>query len=405
VADVAETLTRVFRADSGRLVGSLVRILGDAALAEDAVQDALVEALAHWPSAGVPDHPEAWLLTAARRKAFNRLKRDAVYQKKLRLLDRLDERAAPAEVAMGDDRLAMLFMCCHHALSRDAQIALTLRAVLGLTTMQIARALLTTDATVTKRIVRAKRRIGDAGLPLGMPSGEELPDRLAAVLAIIYVLFGEGYLATGPDVPERSELARDAEWLASLLLHHMPEEPEVMGLLALIRLHQARRVARFDSAGHLILLKDQDRTLWDRAVIDAAVALLSRAMRQGRPGPYQAQAAIAACHALARSWEDTDWHQIVALYETLLWLGDSPVVRLNRAIALWHCDGAGAALAALEPLADRLSSYHLFHAAKAEMLCDLHRDAEAADENRAAARLTRNPAEVQLLQHRIDGLV
>jgi RNA polymerase sigma-70 factor (ECF subfamily) len=304
-----------------------------------------------------------------------------------------------------DDRLILIFMCCHPALSREAQVALTLRCLLGLTTVQLARAFLTTEATMTQRIVRAKRKVAEAAIPFAPPTDGALTGRLAAVLAAVYVMFNEGYISAGPDAPQRAALADDAEWLASLLLRLLPDEPEVVGLLALIRLHQARRRARFDAAGDLVLLRDQDRSLWDRAAIDDALALLNSALRLGLPGYYQAQAAIAACHATARRWEDTDWDLIVRLYDQLLATSASPVVALNRAIALQYRDGPAAGLAVLDPLAGRLGSYHLFHAARAQMLRALGRGAAAADEDRRAARLTGNPAELRLLRHRIDDAI
>jgi RNA polymerase sigma-70 factor (ECF subfamily) len=404
VSEASETLARYVRSEAGLLVASLTRELGDFDLAEEAVQDAILEAVRHWPASGVPDQPGAWLRVTARHKAADRLRREARHRDRLHLLGTIAQTSFDPEVGVIDDRLVLIFMCCHPALSREAQVALTLRSLLGVTTVQLAKAFLTTEATMTKRIVRAKRKIIEAGIPFAIPSGDEAKRRLAEVLTTVYVLFNEGYLSAGPEAAQRAELTSDAEWLASLLVRLLPDEPEVMGLLALIRLHQARRCARFDAEGNLVLLQDQDRSLWDRAAIDDALVLLNGALRMGQPGFYQAQAAIAACHATARRWEDTDWHLILRLYDQLLAISDSPLAGLNRAIALQYRDGPAVALAALEPLAERLHAYHLFHAARAQMLRALGRTAEAADEDRQAAQLTSNPAELRLLRRRIDTL-
>lgn len=352
---------------------------------------------------GVPAQPGAWLRVTARRKAVDRLRREARHRVQL-----LSSFAGAAEVpapepepGVVDDRLLLIFMCCHPALARASQVALTLRSLLGLTTAQLARAFLTSEATLTKRIVRAKRTIMETKIPFALPAGAEVQGRLGAILAVVYMLFNEGYLSAGPAHSQRAELADDAEWLAGLLVRLLPDEPEVIGLLALIRLHQARRSTRFDAAGDLVLLRDQDRSLWDCSGIDDALALLNGALRRGQPGYYQAQAAIAACHATAQCWECTDWRLIADLYDQLLAISDSPIVALNRAIALRYRDGPQAALAALEPLAARLDSYCLFHATRAEVLRALGRTGEAADEDRVASRLTTNPAELNLLYRRL----
>ena len=323
-------LERVFREEAGRLTASLVRLLGDFALAEELVAEALVEALEHWPRAGVPERPGAWLLTTARRKGLDRLRREAKYAEKLRLVAALG--APPPREP--DDRLRLIFTCCHPALAREAQVALTLRAVVGLTTAEIARAFLVSEATLAKRIVRAKAKIVAAGIPYRVPGPDELRPRLAEVLTVLYLVFNEGYLATGGEAAVRHDLARDAEWLAGLLVRLLPDEPEPLGLLALMRLHLARWPARLDAQGHLVLLEHQDRARWDRPAIAAAVRLIQRAAERGRPGPYQLQAAIAAVHCEAPSWEATDWPQLLGLYTLLAALDPSPVVRLNGAIAL-----------------------------------------------------------------------
>ena len=313
------------------MTAALVRVLGDFDLAEEVVQDSLVVALEKWPEQGIPDKPGAWLMTTARRRAIDILRRDRRYRDKLALLERSPVAPDPTEA---DDRLRLVFTCCHPALAQEAQVALTLRAVVGVTTPEIAAAFLVSEATVAQRIVRAKRKIVDAGIPYRVPNGSELAGRLDGVLSVLYLMFNEGYLSRGDTVAMRRDLAEDALWLTRLVDTLLPDQPEVLGLLALMRLHLARSAARFDAAGEMILLPEQDRSLWDRESISEAVALLDRAGAMRRTGPYQIQAAIAALHDEAASWEKTDWHQIVMLYDALQRLADSPVVRLNRAVAL-----------------------------------------------------------------------
>jgi len=379
------------------VVARLARSLGDFDLAEDLVQEAIVAALEHWPREGIPDAPAAWLLTVARRRGIDRLRREARYREKLRLLEE-----APRTVSTEtDDRLDLIFTCCHPALAREAQVALTLRSVVGLTTGAIARAFLVSEATLAQRIVRAKRKIVDAGIVLRRPDPDELPDRLAEVLAVLYLVFNEGYLASGPERAARRDLAEDAEWLTSLITELLPGEPEVLGLLALMRLHLARADARFDAHGRLVLLKDQDRTRRDHARIADAVGVLERAGALKRPGPYQLQAAIAAVHTEAPSWQATDWSQIVRLYDALAAITGSPVVRLNRAIALREVAGPAPALREVDALVDDLDRYHLFHATRAELLRDLGRAENAREADRRALELTDNPAERALLEERI----
>ena len=401
-------LTEVLREERGRLVGALVRILGDWDLAEELVQDAAVAAVEHWPADGIPRNPGAWLMTTARRRAVDRLRRQARYRERMQQLtaeaaamDRSDPTGYPLTA---DDRLPLLFTCCHPALSREAQVALTLRTVGGLETAAVARAFLVSEATIAQRLVRAKRKIRDAGIPFRVPGEAELPARLGEVLTVLYLVFNEGYLASSGDAPERRELARDAEWLTSLVARLMPDEPEVIGLLALMRLHLARADARFADDGSLVLLPDQDRSRWDRDAIVGAVALLRRAERAGLPGPYQLQAAILAAHATARTWEATPWPTIVALYDALVRVEPTPVVRLNRALAVAERDGPDAALRELEPLAGRLAGYHLFHAARAELLRRSGRSDAARDADRRALALTDNPAERRLLEERVGPL-
>jgi RNA polymerase sigma factor (sigma-70 family) len=387
-------LARVVRDHAGRLAAALMRLTGDFATAEDLVQDAVVAALRRWPTEGIPERPDAWLFTVARNRGLDVLRREGNYRAKLA---RLQWPVQPEP----DERLRLIFTCCHPALSRPAQIALTLRVVCGLTTAQIARAFLVPETTVAQRITRAKRKIADAGIPYRVPDPDELEARLGEVLAVIYLLLNEGYLSTAERAASR-DLVDDAEWLAGLLHRLMPTEPEVMGLLALIRLHRARADARVDSHGELVLLQNQDRSRWDRPAIADATDLLSRAARQHRPGPYQLQAAIVACHAEATEWADTDWEQIVLLYDMLLHLAPSPVTRLHRAIALRYTAGAQAALDDLDALAEALDRYHLYHATRAELLRALGHPYQARTADQRALELTANPAEQALLQQRID---
>jgi RNA polymerase sigma factor (sigma-70 family) len=377
----------------------LVRILGDFDLAEELVQEALLEAIQHWPNEGIPEKPGAWLLTTARRKAVDQLRRQARFRDKLAQLEGDLMRDDTAE---GDDRLRLIFTCCHPALSREAQVALTLRAVAGLTTIEIARAFITSEATIAQRIVRAKRKIVEANIPYRVPAERDLAERLDEVLAVLYLMFNEGYLATAGEQAMRRDLAEDAAWLAGLMVRLMPDEPEALGLLALMRLHLARARGRFDDAGKLVLLQDQDRSRWDQERIASATVLLQRAAILQRSGPYQLQAAIAACHAEARTWGDTDWRQIVALYDALLEQMPSPVVELNRAIARRYRDGAAAALPDVDRLAEALDGYYLFHATRAELLRDLGREPEARAALSRALELTANPAERALLQQRLS---
>ena len=388
-------LAEVFREEAGRITAALIRRFGDFDLAEECTQDAVVAALERWPHDGVPENPGAWLQTVATRRALNRLERDQRYRRKLAQL------VVEPEPDGHDDRLRLILTCCHPALSREAQVALTLRAVCGFTTAEIARAFVAPEATVAQRLVRAKRKIEAAGIPYRVPSGSELGERLSEVLAVLYLLFNEGHLSTRGAVPSQRDLAEDAEWLVRLLTRLLPNEPEVLGLLALMKLHLARGASRFNLSGEMVLLADQDRSLWNRAQIGEAIVLIERAGHLGRPGPYQIEAAIAACHAEAPSFQATDWKQIVVLYEMLIVLAPSPVVRLNRAIAIWKIEGAVAALRELEEIAPVLDGYHLFHAARGEMLTELGRREQARAAQLRALDLTGNPAEQALLRRRL----
>jgi len=395
VAAATETAVAVvFRAETARLTAALVRVLGDFAVAEEVVQDALLVAWERWPVDGVPDNPAGWLWTVARRRAVDLTRRNARYTEKLALLV-----ASPADA--DDDRLTLLFTCCHPALAHEAQVALTLRTVCGLTTAQIASAFLVSESAIVQRLTRARRKIATAGIPYRAPDVDHLAERLAAVLSVVYLTFNEGYLTSVGDDPQRRDLTDDAEWLAAMLADLMPTEPEVLGLLALIRLHRARVRSRFDARGRLVLLADQDRSQWDRPAITAAADLVVRASRMRRPGPYQIQAAIVACHAEATTWADTDWPQILLLYDALATHLPTPVVRLHRAIALAHVVGPAAALTEVDGLAAALHGFHLFHATRAQLLRELGRAADARRADADALGLTGNPAERALLEQRL----
>ncbi|WP_153452172.1 RNA polymerase sigma factor [Streptomyces smaragdinus] len=398
MADVSAAVDRVWRREAASMLGVLGRRLGDLDLAEESLQDALDRALTRWPVEGVPERPAGWLVTTAWRKALDRLRREAAGRDRLAALA-----AEPVPEPTGDDRLALVFACCHPALSEPHQVALTLRAVSGLTTREIAAAFLLPEATIAQRLVRAKRRLRERGVRFEPPVPGEYGERLRAVLAVVYLVFNEGYLATAGASAGRRDLAREGVELARQLAGLMPAEPEAAGLAALLELHQARAAGRFDDGGRLVLLEDQDRGGWDRALIGAAVARLRRAAARDAPGPYQLQAAIAAQHALAPDYGATDWKVIRELYDTLHALSPSPVVLLSRAVATRYAVDARTALAEVDALGERLDGYRLLHATRAELLRALGRGPEADAATRRALALATNPAERELLSRRLGA--
>lgn len=410
IKHVRESLDAIYRAESGRILATLIRLLGDFDLAEDALHDAFVAALERWPQDGMPANPRAWLVSTGRFKAIDALRRRARFdasQEKIaeQLESAVDSVAVQNDESVEDDRLRLIFTCCHPALGPEARAALTLREVCGLTTEEIASAFLTGAPTLAQRIVRAKAKIRDAHIPYQVPSQEELPDRVDAVLQVIYLVFNEGYSASSGTSVTRADLSGEAIRLGRLLLELLPE-PEVMGLLSLMLLQESRRAARTSPGGELILLENQNRSLWNRGQIAEGVALVERALLSRRFGPYTLQAAIAAVHSEASSAAATDWPQIVALYSVLLRTDPSPIVELNRAVAVAMRDGPEAGLALVDAIFARgeLTDYHLAHSARADLCRRLGRKTEARSAYERALSLTRLEPERQFLEKRLQEL-
>jgi len=405
---ISRHIEALYREESRRVLATLIRLLGDFDLAEEALQDAFAAAVTQWPVDGLPDNPRAWLISAGRFKAIDRLRRRARFDASLEELALRFEQATEMpdlDLSVEDDRLRLIFTCCHPALSEQARVALTLREVCDLTTEEIASAFLTPTPTVAQRIVRAKAKIRDAGIPYRVPEKSELAERLDSVLQVIYLVFNEGYFPSSGDAPTRADLSSEALRLGRLLLSLLPE-PEVAGLLALMLLTEARRAARTDAAGDPVLLDDQDRTLWDRALIAEGETLVEQALRSRRFGPYSLQAAIAAVHAEAARPEDTDWEQIVGLYDVLLRAAPSPVVALNRAVAVAMRDGPETGLALIDGLlADGgLDGYYLAQAARADLCRRAGRVEEARAAYRAALALCQQGAQRAFLEKRLAAL-
>jgi RNA polymerase sigma-70 factor (ECF subfamily) len=399
----AAEVERVFREEYGRAVAVLVRRFGDIDIAEEAVQDAFVEAVKRWPDSGIPPSPAGWIITTARNRAVDRLRREVSREDRHAQALLLYATEEPAEEgAVKDERLRLIFTCCHPALAPAAQVALTLRLLGGLTTPEIARAFLVPEPTIAQRIVRAKGKIRDAGIPYRIPTENDLPARVRAVLAVIYLVFNEGYTATSGETLIRDDLGAEAIRLGRLVADLLPHEPEATGLLALMLLIHARRDARVGKDGQLVLLADQDRGLWDRALIKEGLELVRCCLRINKPGPYQLQAAIQAVHSDAVRADETDWWQVLQLYNQLMVMAPSPVIELNRAVAVAEVEGADAALSLIEGL--DLDGYHLYHSVRADLLRRRGRDSEAALAYERALTLTDNRAEREFLERRLHAV-
>ena len=407
----AEQVEKIFREEHGRVLAALISRFGDFDLAEDALQDALVNALESWETDGIPKNPAAWLTTVARRRAIDRIRRAATHERSLASLDLpvSQEEFEMDDTQFPDDRLKLMFTCCHPSLALEAQVALTLHTLGGLKTPEIARAFLVPEPTMAKRLARARAKIRNAGIPYRVPPIELLPERLAALLAVIYLIFNEGYAATSGDEPIRKELCEEAIRLGRVLAALMPESAETRGLLALMLLHDSRRETRLDEAGQLVLLGEQDRSRWDRTKIREGIRVLDEALALNDPGPYQVQAAISALHAEAPSAEATDWRQIAALYDTLSRMTPSLVVEVNRAVAIAMSagmpGGASLGLQILLRLEDLADSYYPYHAARADLLRRTNQSEAAAEAYERALALCGNKAERAYLQRRLDEML
>jgi RNA polymerase sigma-70 factor (ECF subfamily) len=398
--DETQPIDEVFRRESGQVLATLIRFCGDFDLAEDAVQDTFLLALERWPGEGVPPNPGAWITTAAKRRAIDRIRREVRRVDKEAMVSRVRE-MPDDPIGLEDDQLRLIFTCCHPALTLEARVALTLRTVCGLATGDLARAFMTSEATMAQRLVRAKRKIQVAGIAYRVPAPDRMGDRLAAVLAVVYLMFNEGYTASAGDTLARDSLTAEAMRVGELLCRLMPGEPEVLGLQALMLLNHSRRDARVDASGAMVLMSDQDRRLWDRPEIERGLALLRQGTRTGSVGQYWLQAAIVAEHAHSPTAEATDWHRICRLYDLLFDLTRSPVVQLNRSIAVSMADGPAAGLQLLEPLAAHLDGYLYFHSAAADMHRRLGANAAAAQAYRRALALATNDVQRAALDSRL----